>query len=214
MRVMRTHGWRGDPPTSDQEARQRIVDAAARCIDRYGARKTGLSDVADELGVTRATIYRYFRNIEEVLKATSLAAAGDFAARIKDHVADIDQPTEALVELVAHVIERLPREPYVGLLITTGATASLGIELLSPTAIRLTADLLRELKIDWRELGYTGDALDGLAEYLLRLLHSYIPDPRTPHSHDGDPRPFLRRWLIPAITAEATTATPGSRTSR
>ncbi|MFA1537873.1 TetR/AcrR family transcriptional regulator [Actinomadura monticuli] len=201
---MRTHGWRGDPPGSDQEARRRIVAAAARCIDRYGARKTGLTDVADELGVTRATIYRYYRNIEEVLKATSLAAAGEFADRLKAHVAGLDDPAEILVELVAHVIERVPREPYVGLLLATGATTSFGIALLSPTAIMLTTDLLRELRIDWEELGYTGADLDGLAEYLLRLLHSYVPGPERPRPDDVDPRPFLRRWLVPSLLAART----------
>jgi len=42
------HGWRGDPPRSETEARKRIVGAAMRCVDRYGPAKTGLSDVAHE----------------------------------------------------------------------------------------------------------------------------------------------------------------------
>jgi AcrR family transcriptional regulator len=198
---MRTHGWRGDPPRTDDEARRRIIEATARCVDRYGARKTGLTDVAEDLGVTRATVYRYYRNIEELMKATSLAAVGEFVDRLKAHVAHLRDPAEVLVELLAFVIERLPVEPYVGLLITTGRTASFGVEMLSPTAIGLARSLLEELPVDWAACGYPGAGLDGLAEYLLRILHSYIPGPddRTPGG--VDPRPFLRRWLVPAFDA-------------
>ncbi|HNN48194.1 MAG TPA: TetR family transcriptional regulator, partial [Marmoricola sp.] len=49
---MGNHGWGGNPPESDAAARQRIIDAAAACIDRHGVAKTTLSDVAQELGVT------------------------------------------------------------------------------------------------------------------------------------------------------------------
>jgi AcrR family transcriptional regulator len=198
---MRTHGWRGDPPRTDEEARRRIIEATARCVDRYGARKTGLTDVAEDLGVTRATIYRYYRNIEELMKATSLAAAGEFTDRLKAHVAHVSDPAELLVELLAFAIERLPAEPYVGLLITTGHTASLGTEMLSPTAIGLTRSLLEELSIEWAARGYSGAGLDDLAEYLLRLLHSYIPGPDGRIPGSDDPRPFLRRWLVPAFRA-------------
>lgn len=201
---MRTHGWRGDPPRTDDEARRRIIEATARCVDRHGARKTGLTDVAEDLGVTRATVYRYYRSVEELMKATSLAAAGEFADRLKAHVAHLRDPAELLVELLAFTVERLPAEPYVGLLITTGHTASLGVELLSPTAIGLTRSLLVELPVDWAACGYPDACLDGLAEYLLRLLHSYIPGPDGRAPGGVDPRPFLRRWLVPAFDAART----------
>ena len=34
---MRTHGWSGNPPKTDAEAYERIIDGAAACIDRVGA---------------------------------------------------------------------------------------------------------------------------------------------------------------------------------
>src|SRR3954454_11579060 len=37
---------------------ERVVDAALRCIARWGATKTTLDDVAREAGCSRATVYR------------------------------------------------------------------------------------------------------------------------------------------------------------
>lgn len=39
---------------------ERIVDAAVRCIARWGVAKTTLDDLAREAGVSRATVYRVF----------------------------------------------------------------------------------------------------------------------------------------------------------
>jgi hypothetical protein len=63
---MKNRGWQGNPPADDAEARERIITAAMRCLDRYGPTKTGLSDVATELGVTRQTVYRYLRTLQSL----------------------------------------------------------------------------------------------------------------------------------------------------
>jgi AcrR family transcriptional regulator len=42
------------------DAERRLVEAALRCIARWGVRKTTLDDIAREAGVSRATTYRVF----------------------------------------------------------------------------------------------------------------------------------------------------------
>jgi AcrR family transcriptional regulator len=202
---MRTHGWRGDPPRTDDEARRRIIEATTRCVDQYGPRKTGLTDVAEELGVTRATIYRYFRNIEELLKATSLAAADEFVDRLAAHVASLHEPADILVEALAFTIEWLPHEPHVGLLIASGRTAVMSADLLSPTTVGFVRSMLHRFPVDWAAHGYDDAELDGLAEFTLRLLHSFLPTSGDrPAEPQADPRPFLRRWFAPGIAAVPT----------
>ncbi|HEY4043151.1 MAG TPA: helix-turn-helix domain-containing protein, partial [Rhodopila sp.] len=48
------------PPASTDDARERILAAAQRCIDRHGIRKTTMDDIASELGLSRPNVYRYF----------------------------------------------------------------------------------------------------------------------------------------------------------
>ncbi|MFI0451270.1 TetR/AcrR family transcriptional regulator [Actinomadura sp. 6N118] len=203
MSGMRTHGWRGNPPATDAEARAWIIDATRRCVERYGPRKTGLTDVAEDLGVTRATIYRYFRNIDDMLKASSLAAAGEFLDRMRAHMEGIEDAREILVEVVAYTVEQLPREPHVGALIAAGRSATLAADLLSPLTRSFTKDMLLGFAIDWPAWGYEDEDLDGLAEFLLRLLHSYLRETTSEaNSETDDVRPFLRRWLVPGFLAQ------------
>ena len=114
------HGWRGDPPGSEAEARERIVGAAMRCVDRYGPGKTGLSDVADELGVTRQTVYRYFAGTDDLLAAVARSAADGYLDRLARHLAQVTDPVQVVVEALAFTIQRLPEERYLGVLLTAG----------------------------------------------------------------------------------------------
>src|SRR6202789_4622351 len=54
-------------PTSADEARERILPAAERCIDRHGIRKTTMDDVACEVGLSRPNVYRYFADRDDLL---------------------------------------------------------------------------------------------------------------------------------------------------
>jgi AcrR family transcriptional regulator len=67
-------GWTGSPSADDREARKRIVDAAIVSIDRRGPQRTTLSDVANDLGVTRPTVYRHFSSTEDLLAVAAEAA--------------------------------------------------------------------------------------------------------------------------------------------
>ncbi|HWC38184.1 MAG TPA: TetR/AcrR family transcriptional regulator [Acidimicrobiales bacterium] len=49
-----------DRPQGHSHQEQRVVDAALRCIARWGVAKTTLDDVAREAGWSRATVYRLF----------------------------------------------------------------------------------------------------------------------------------------------------------
>jgi AcrR family transcriptional regulator len=68
--------------------------SAMRCVDRYGPTKTGLSDVAAELGVTRQTVYRLFPSTEDLLRAVVVAAADTFVDRMVARVLDHTDPAE------------------------------------------------------------------------------------------------------------------------
>jgi AcrR family transcriptional regulator len=46
----------------------RILDAARRCYVTYGASKMSLNDVADEAGVSRGSVYKYYKNRSELLR--------------------------------------------------------------------------------------------------------------------------------------------------
>lgn len=196
---MRTHGWNGSPPASDDEARTRIVAATMACVDRFGA-KTGLADVAAELGVTRQTVYRYFPTTEELFRATGAVAAEDFTERVAAHVADMVEPSEIIVEAASFCLDQLPNERYLFLLPALGRQDLLVAGVTSPMAIELGRRMYRSLPIDWDELGYTADDLDGLIELMLRLLQSFLVDPGRPPRSPAERRDYLRRWIAPAIT--------------
>ena len=195
-------GWGGDPPRDDDEARERILDAAMRCIDRYGPEKTGLSDVAAELGVTRQTVYRLFSGTDDLLLAVAAAAAEQYLDRLAAHVAGIADPGEAVIEGIAFTIERLPEERFLGILLTTGRAEAFLKRVTSDSAIEFSRSMLERMDVDWAANGYDDAELDGLAQFGLRVLQSLVLDPPA-RTTGAELRAFLRRWVAPAIAAPA-----------
>jgi AcrR family transcriptional regulator len=82
----------------DDEARRRLVAAAVRCMVRRQTAGIRIEEVAAEAGVSRATVYRYFRTREDLVVGVllsrvdagmdgvvrSLRAPGDAARSIPD----------------------------------------------------------------------------------------------------------------------------------
>jgi AcrR family transcriptional regulator len=193
-------GWGGNPPADDDEARERIVGAAMRCIDRYGPIKTGLSDVATELGVTRQTVYRLYASTDDLLFAVAAAAADSYLDRLAARVSGLTDPADAVVEGIAFTFERLPKERFLGLLLTTGRSEAFLKGVTSAHSIEFGRGMLHRMDVDWEAHGYDEASMTGLAEFGLRMLQSLVLDPPPAKA---DVRRFLRRWVAPAVAAEA-----------
>ncbi|GAB3898511.1 TetR/AcrR family transcriptional regulator [Kibdelosporangium lantanae] len=194
------HGWQGNPPGDEDEARRRIVEAATACIDRFGLAKTSLSDVATEAGVTRQTVYRYFPSLADILRAVAIAGVEEFATRMERHLATFGSAAEAAVESVVFAVRTVPDEPYMGLLLQAGEADSFTAGVTSPLAFALGARVLRNLPVDWPAAGVTTDEdLQGLAEILMRLFISFLQHPSTPALTDDQLRTLVGRWIGPAL---------------
>ncbi|WP_246318931.1 TetR family transcriptional regulator [Peteryoungia desertarenae] len=66
---------RADP--SHVETVERIVDAAERVFRHYGYSKTTVADIAKELGMSTANIYRFFSSKVEIHQALCARMLGD-----------------------------------------------------------------------------------------------------------------------------------------
>lgn len=197
---MGNHGWAGQPPASDDEAKQRILDAAVRCIDRHGVAKTTLSDVATDLGVTRQTIYRHVGSMSEILSAVAVQGAADFVDRLVAHLEGTPGPAEAVVDGFLFCLEMVPKDSRLNLLLEFGDAETFGRTATSPAILEFGAHMLQRYPVDWARAGVTEDDLSGLAEIIMRLLISMLQNPSSPERPQAEVRAILERWLVPALS--------------
>jgi AcrR family transcriptional regulator len=72
-----------------ETTRQRIIDAAYECFWRAGYTRTSLDTIAERAGLTKRTLYGYFRSKDDLLAAVMShhnSLAGDRLRRIGDRM--------------------------------------------------------------------------------------------------------------------------------
>jgi AcrR family transcriptional regulator len=205
-RRVRTHGWGGQPPRDDAEARARILAATRSRLAETGS--TGTSEVAEILGVTRQTVYRYFPSTEELLNAAAMDAVSQLVSQLVEHVGRHvaeggGDAGDAVVEVVAFVYEHLRDDPALNRLIAPGRISSTVAGLTAPSSIALGRSLLAGFPIDWEAAGLEGDLQRELVEHLLRTLQSLVLDPGDPERSGTELRAYLQRWVAPAVRTTA-----------
>jgi AcrR family transcriptional regulator len=195
---VRTHGWSGSAPATDDEAVARILAAAGKAIDERGA-DFSIADVARTLGVTRQTVYRYFPSTDALLVAAAVHAAADFLDRLAQHLHGITDPVEAVAEAIATALEWLPKDKHIGLLLGPDRPNAHSESVTSDVALEFANSMVRRFDVDWAALGFTDDDLDEFAEHLLRIIQSFVIDPGRPPRTGEDLRNYLRRWVGGAV---------------
>jgi AcrR family transcriptional regulator len=200
---VRTHGWSGSAPASDDEAVARILAAAGKAIDERGA-DFSIADVARTLGVTRQTVYRYFPSSDTLLVAAAVHAAGDFLERLADHLQGITDPADAVAEAIATALEWLPKDKHIGLLVVPGRANAHVESVTSEVALQFANEMLRRFDVDWAAVGYSDADLDEFAEHLLRIIQSFVIDPGRPPRTGQDLRDYMRRWVGSILPTSAT----------
>lgn len=195
---MRSRGWAGVTPASDEEAISRILTAVDEEVAERGS-MIRLADVARRLGVTRQTVYRYFPNADALLIASSMRAVNGFIDQVVAHTAGCNDPVTALVESIAFGVENLAGDPQLENLLTARRDGDVVISMMSDTAIAFCLSVLHRLNVDWKLHGFDDRALTELAEMTLRTMQSLMTDRGQTPRGGPELRGFVARWLGPAI---------------
>jgi AcrR family transcriptional regulator len=201
--------WGDEVPADVNAARERLLDAAEACIDRFGLAKTTVEDIATEAKVSRATIYRYFDNRDElvlavVLRSLERSQGGNLDEYFTDAVTP-DQFGDALVDAMVHLLDRLRHDPKLGVLLNrdsggvsatiSGASQALFTIVIADWHPRMTAaqqsGLLRA-DLD----------VDELSEWVLRSVLSLLTVEGPRHHSADDERRLLATFLAPALVPE------------
>src|SRR6201998_2726503 len=92
-------------PASTDDARERILAAAERCIDRHGIRKTTMDDVAGEVGLSRPSVYRYFADRDDLLVELITRHARALLDRARKSISRQSRLPDQIVESVLYTAE-------------------------------------------------------------------------------------------------------------
>lgn len=188
-------------PTSTDDARERILAAAERCIDRHGIRKTTMDDVASEVGLSRPSVYRYFADRDDLLVELITRHARALLDRARKSIARQNSLPDQIVETVLYTAEHARRDPLTRHIIDPDGT-SLGRRMIaSGTTEMMRAEM-------WDPVLDAALANNELPPGLPRTdIHLWLGNVtlmvmRGLEDGDGDVRRYrsiLRRFVIPAF---------------
>ena len=89
------------------EKLSKILDIAQKRFARFGLTKTTMSDIADDLGVSKASLYYYFPDKECIFKKVMAKEQGDFCLQMKK-ILESDKKIDAvLTTYIEHRIQYL-----------------------------------------------------------------------------------------------------------
>jgi AcrR family transcriptional regulator len=190
-------------PTSTDDARERILAAAERCIDRHGIRKTTMDDVACEVGLSRPNVYRYFADRDDLLVELITRHARALLARARKSISRQGSLADQIVEQVLYTADQGRRDPLTGHVIDPDGT-SLGRRMIaSGTSEMCRAEM-------WDPVLDAAVANNELPPGLPRAdIHLWLSNVtkmvmRGLEEGDGDVRRYrsiLRRFVAPAFAS-------------
>jgi AcrR family transcriptional regulator len=79
---------------------QQIVEAAQKRFGTFGVEKTSMREVADDLGLSKASLYYYFPDKESLYKAVVEKEQVELIAKISERIVSIQEPEQLLLEYV------------------------------------------------------------------------------------------------------------------
>jgi AcrR family transcriptional regulator len=152
-----------------REVRDAILDTTAALVAQHGLRSVTMSQIAEKTGIGRATLYKYFPDVEAILFAwheRQIAGHLEHLAEVRDQAGGSGQRLEAVLEayaLIAHGSHGHP-DTELEALLHRGEQV--------PRARRQLRRMIRDLLAEGAEAGDLRDDVtpDELATYCLHAL--------------------------------------------
>jgi AcrR family transcriptional regulator len=165
-----------------------ILDGAIQALSRHGVRRLSMSDICEEAGVSRGTLYRYFKSKEDVLDAVNTRIEQGMKAEY-DAAIEANPALEDRVRVVLKVAigfpDKYPHMRQIILLEPGVALTFMTREL--PAIVKVVADYLKPALVDSPPVVQGILTERQIAEIFMRLVMSSFLLP-TPGSTKLDSR--------------------------
>jgi AcrR family transcriptional regulator len=96
--------WNETIEAHRKQVREAILSTAAALVAAHGLRSVTMSQIAEETGIGRATLYKYFKDVEAILLAwheRQITGHLEQLAEIRDQAGDPSERLEAVLEAYA-----------------------------------------------------------------------------------------------------------------
>ena len=176
------------------QAQTRILNAAGRAFFAHGVGPTTMSDVAQEAGCSRATLYRYFRTREDLHVAFVALRGRELALEMIERVGPSDDPEKRWRNLIQESVRAVRMQPE--LLVwfepeQAGHTARLS----------RGSELLEALTLGFMDSAAPlhSVAADGelLIRWMIRIIISLLS---MPGESVLEERQMIERFVLPGLT--------------
>lgn len=196
--------WGANRPGDIEAARERLVDAAEACIARFGIAKTTVEDVAATASVSRATVYRYFGDRDELILAVLVRDVDRLLDRVKKRFTPEGPLGAQLVEGILYWLRQVERDEKLAMMFApdvTGHTVNIpgayaALFARARAALQPALDVARgrgELRADLD--------LDEAVEWIMRVVISLLTVESPMHRSRQSLAHFLEQFLVPSLVA-------------
>ena len=99
--------WTETIETHRREVRGAILDTTAALVAEHGLLAVTMSQIAQETGIGRATLYKYFPDVETILRAwheREITGHLEHLAEVRDHGGDAGERLEAVLAAYAFIV--------------------------------------------------------------------------------------------------------------
>jgi AcrR family transcriptional regulator len=107
--------WNETIEAHRREVRDAILESTAALVAEHGLRSVTMSQIAEQTGIGRATLYKYFPDVEAILVAwhdRHVARHLEHLAEVRDRAGDAGARLEAVLEAYAFIAHGRAQSRY------------------------------------------------------------------------------------------------------
>jgi AcrR family transcriptional regulator len=186
---------------------QRVIDAALRCIARWGIAKTTLDDIAREASCSRATIYRLFPGGKDaLLEATAALELHRFFTALGRRLDEADGLEDMLVAGIVFAARSLATHEALQFVLAYEP------EVILPRVAFHHADrvlsVVTEMTAPYLARHVAADEAPRAAEWVARIVLSYTLSPAAGVDvrDEESVRRLVRTFVLPGLSSSAVQA--------
>jgi AcrR family transcriptional regulator len=157
---------------------ERITQGAIRALARHGLRKLTMTDICDEAGVSRGTLYRYFKDKDQVLEAVGHQVESTLKVAVDNAIAADPEPAHRLQVVLRAVLDYQQLHPETVELVRVEPTFALDfLTRRLPVFVDILTDALEPVLTGAPPVRSRKMTRQQLAEMFLRFVISAIVIP-------------------------------------